>query len=266
VYEGGLNVPSFWRWPGRFPAGTDVDRIASPIDVLPTLAEACGVAAPADRPIDGTSLLPLLTGRTPASRWPDRTLFAQWHRGDVPVLYRNAAVITDRHKLVDGCELYDLVEDPGETRDVAADHPRLVASLRRQYEQWFEDVGGERGFAPPRIVVGHPDETSTLLTRQDWRVHGADGWSDQHRGHWEVRFGRAGQYRVTVEVASADEPRTAQLQLGPTGLAQTMAPGAGEAVFELDHVPEGPTNVEGWVSGSEATLSARTVRIERVGG
>ncbi|MEZ4633721.1 MAG: sulfatase-like hydrolase/transferase [Caldilineaceae bacterium] len=99
MYEGGIRVPCFWRWPGHFPAGHDVDRIAHPIDVLPTLLAACDLPMLEDLQIDGVNLLPILCNDVGPEAWPERSIFMQWHRGDLPVHYRNYAVITQRHKL-----------------------------------------------------------------------------------------------------------------------------------------------------------------------
>src|SRR5690606_32114774 len=60
VYEGGIRVPFFARWPGRFPAGAKVDALTSHLDVMPTLCELVGQPLPNDRPIDGRSVLTLL--------------------------------------------------------------------------------------------------------------------------------------------------------------------------------------------------------------
>src|SRR5207237_2224352 len=91
AFEGGTRVPFFVRWPaGKLRANTDIDRIAAHIDLPPTLLEACGGAAPAGVLIDGVSLLPLWKGEK--ALWPGRTLYFQWHRGDVPQLFRAFAV------------------------------------------------------------------------------------------------------------------------------------------------------------------------------
>ena len=82
VYEGGIRVPFFVRWPGRLQEGLKVDRIAAHIDVAPTLLELCGINRPPGVSFDGASLQPLLLGET--ENWPDRTLYVQWHRGDEP--------------------------------------------------------------------------------------------------------------------------------------------------------------------------------------
>ena len=99
AYEGGIRVPCFVRWPGQFPAGLEVDRIAAHIDITPTLLDACEVSAAAEPKLDGRSLLPLLRGE-PAAAWPERTLYFQWHRGDVPEPGRAFAARTQRFKLL----------------------------------------------------------------------------------------------------------------------------------------------------------------------
>lgn len=96
VHEGGIRVPFFVRWPGRAPAGRLVNnRIAAHIDVTPTILEACGVTRPVRVRFDGVSLVPLLGDAS--TGWPARTLFFQWHRGDVPEEGRAFAVRSERY-------------------------------------------------------------------------------------------------------------------------------------------------------------------------
>ncbi len=99
VYDGGIHVPFYVRWPGHFPAGLVVDRIAAHIDLVPTLLDACGTKPPQGVKLDGKSLLPLLTGVQTAG-WPERTLFFQWHRGDKPEPGRAFAARSQTYKLV----------------------------------------------------------------------------------------------------------------------------------------------------------------------
>ena len=99
TYEGGIHVPCYVRWPGRFPAGLVVDQIAAHIDITPTLLDACEVPAGTEPKLDGRSLLPLLRGE-PAAAWPERTLYFQWHRGDAPEFGRSFAARTKRFKLL----------------------------------------------------------------------------------------------------------------------------------------------------------------------
>lgn len=192
VYEGGTRVPCFMRWPGVVSPGTRIDRLAAHIDVVPTLLEATKTKTVAK--LDGRSLLPLLTDPQAKDSWSDRTVFLQWHRGDAPEKYRQSAVLTQRYKLVDGKELYDLEADPAETTDISTREPGPVRQLKISYDTWFEDVS-RQGYAPPRILVSK--KAPTQVTRQDRR--GTDtSWDTKRIGYWELQAVHAGPYKVTI--------------------------------------------------------------------
>ncbi len=245
VYQGGIRVPFFMRWPAQLKPGK-IDRIAAHIDVMPTLAEVCGAKPPADRKIDGRSLMPLLRGETKG--WPDRTLYTQWHRGDAPELFRACAARTQKYKLVDGKELYDLEADPGEQRDLAAQEPQVVARMRKGVEEWFKDVSSERGYDPPRIHLGAPQEPETTLTRQDWRGSRA-GWNPGDAGHWEVEVTRDGSYDLTVRFSKAAEPGSAGVAVGGFRESRKFEAGAESVLIAGAQLKRGPARVEPFVEG-----------------
>ncbi len=199
-YEGGVRVPFLMRWPGKIAPGTVVDRLAAHIDVAPTFLEMTGVKTKSK--MDGRSLLPLLSAKK--TEWKDREIFLQWHRGDEPRAFENSAVVTQRYKLVNGSELYDLETDPGESKDLAREQPERVTKLRAAYEVWFRDVSGTRGYAPPRIVFD--GQSTVLLTRQDWRGPKAT-WTPEGLGHWEVKVESAGPYDVSLLFAPSAQSR-----------------------------------------------------------
>ena len=76
VYQGGVRVPFYMRYPALLKADKDVETPAAHIDILPTLSQLCHVSVPADRKIDGRSLLPLLKGES--VDWAGRPLFFYW--------------------------------------------------------------------------------------------------------------------------------------------------------------------------------------------
>ena len=151
-HEGGSRVPLFMRLPGQINAGVDVDRLTRHFDLFPTLAEIAGADMPADIVLDGRSLVPLL--RDSSAAWPDREMFfhvgrwnkkgapGQWGRGNTDpdaAKYNGFAVRNERWRLV-GKELYDIENDPGETQDVAQQHPEVAAQLLKAFEIWWEQV------------------------------------------------------------------------------------------------------------------------------
>ena len=225
VHDGGIRSPFFVHWPARLKAGTASDRIAAHFDVMPTLLDAARVPVPAGLKLDGRSFLPLLEGRS--ADWPDRTLVLQAHRGDRPQSLHNMAVRTQRWKLVHptgfnreflpadaSFELYDLAADPMERTNLAATQPAELARLRDAYAAWFADVSTTRpdNFAPPRIVIGHDRETTTVLTRQDWRVP-ASGDTGRN-GTWLLHADREASYTVELRWPKPIEPGTIELRAG----------------------------------------------------
>jgi arylsulfatase len=142
-YQGGVRVPSFWRWPGRITPG-DRRQMAAHLDLFPTLAEVAGVRVSREvrRQWEGRSLMPALEDA--GTRWPERTLvthLGRWPSGRAEeAKYRGCAIRAGRYKLVNHRELYDLSADPAEARDLAAELPKVVARLQRRYDAWWDDV------------------------------------------------------------------------------------------------------------------------------
>ncbi|HOV74564.1 MAG TPA: arylsulfatase [Candidatus Hydrogenedentes bacterium] len=264
VYEGGIRVPCFMRWPRTWRGGQDRETLAAHIDVMPTLLDGCGFEAPRGARMDGMSLMPVL--RDPESAWPDRTLFTQWHRGNRPEPYRNCAVFNRRYKLVDGKELYDRVADPGESADIAGDHPDIVANMRKEYEAWFTDVCGQRDFSiPPRIHLGTHHENPTLLTRQDWRCE--TNWTDPRSvGYWEVKVVRSGLYDIGFEFELRTAVETARFRLGGAMREVNVPADAGACAFKGVRLERGEGRLEATVTLNGLPAGVRYVTIRRTGG
>lgn len=155
TFEGGIRMPFVASWPGRIAPGTVYRDPACLTDVLPTVAAITGGKLPSDRPIDGIDL----------SR--------AWHRGGPRrVLYHYHdwtlnAVRRGRWKLhLPGREngllppdddatplptlLYDIDRDPGETRDLADTHPRIVRRLTRLAERFDAEIQAQKDEAIAR--------------------------------------------------------------------------------------------------------------------
>ncbi|HTI52461.1 MAG TPA: arylsulfatase [Planctomycetaceae bacterium] len=143
-YQGGTRVPSFWRWPAGFAGGVDCAALTAHIDVFATLAEVAGATLndQVNQQVEGRNLLPLL--KNPKTDWPDRLLVThvgRWNRGAVAESkYVKCSIQTSRFTLVNNAELYDLRNDPGESRNVIAAHPEIVGKLRAAYEEWWQSV------------------------------------------------------------------------------------------------------------------------------
>jgi arylsulfatase A-like enzyme len=262
VYEGGIRVPCFVRWPGKIAPGRTNDRLAHAIDVYPTLCDACGITPPPSVKLDGVSLIPLWLDQ--ARDWPDRTIHFQWHRGDKPELYRNCASRNQRYKLVNGRELYDLSSDPAEAHDVAAQHPDLVARFRAEYEQWFKDVCATRGFDPPPIVIGSEHENPSELSPQDLRSDQGD--ASGAPGHWTVMVSQPGSYRFRLRCYPGHhEPSPVHLKVATTQSSAPFIDGQLEYTFDAVRLDPGPAQIRAWIDGAAPPKVMRVVTVERVG-
>jgi arylsulfatase len=144
-YQGGTRAPCFFRWPGGgIQGGAECDALSAHLDLFPTLADITGAKLPDEvkKQVEGRSLLPLL--KNPKAEWPDRTLVhhvGRWAAGKAAdSKYAKCAIQNSRFTLVNNDELYDLKADPGETKNVIAEHPEVIAKLRAAYDQWWRDV------------------------------------------------------------------------------------------------------------------------------
>lgn len=126
LYEGGIRVPFIARWPGKIPSGRVSDQVLTFWDILPTLAEIARLPVPSK--IDGISMLPALLGKKQESHD-----YLYWDYGHVRRVFKQALRAGDWKGLRVGVgsplELYNLKKDPGETKDVAAEHPEVVKKI-----------------------------------------------------------------------------------------------------------------------------------------
>lgn len=131
LYEGGIRAPMIACWPGRIQPGRTTEHISAHWDLLPTLCELAGVKAP--RSTDGISFVPTLLGR-PDQQKQHEYLYWEFHeRGKKQAIRLGnwKAIRQDLAKNPDGpIELYDLNQDIGEGRDVADQHPEVIAKIK----------------------------------------------------------------------------------------------------------------------------------------
>jgi len=150
-YNGGTRAASFWCWPGTLKPAV-VDKLACHRDIFPTLAELAGAKVPDDvaAKLDGRSLTPLLADS--AAAWPDRYVFThigRWPKGKAAESkYAGCSVRSPRYNMVSPgkgggdakWELYDLKADPGETKDIAAEHADVIKEMSAAYDKWWDEV------------------------------------------------------------------------------------------------------------------------------
>lgn len=129
VYEGGIRVPGMIRWPGHIQAGAVSAQPVIGSDYFPTALALAGVAAPADRPLDGTSLLPLFEGKPLERKTP---MYWRYHdaRGGPKIAMRRGdwKILADIE--LTKFEMYNLLNDSKEATDLCNKEPERCAELK----------------------------------------------------------------------------------------------------------------------------------------
>jgi arylsulfatase len=197
-YEGGHRAACFVRWPaGGLRKPCDLDPVTEIQDLFPTLLDLCAVPLPRGTRLDGTSLAGLLRGTT--DRLPERMLVVQY--GQTPAK-GDAAVMWDKWRLVHGTELYDLRTDPGQKKNVAAEHADVVKKMRDHYERYWAGVAPTlHDFVP--VHVGADQENPVTLSAADWADVYCDNMNDlragrNRNGPWHLLVEKDGAYEIEL--------------------------------------------------------------------
>jgi len=150
LYEGGIRVPMIVRWPDRIEAGALNATITSTIDLFPTLLELGGLPPPYHQ-LDGRSIAGELLGTVQLEEKIQYWHYPHYHRGSG--MKPASAIRKGKFKLIEwhedflsgkpAWELYDLDSDPGETRDLSADHPEILEELRMDLHKWRGEVDAQ---------------------------------------------------------------------------------------------------------------------------
>ena len=257
VYDGGHQVNFFLRWTKRLPAGRKVSQLTAHIDILPTLIDICELSGDGGQAFDGLSLADMLLGG--ADDLPERSIVIQL-QPDQPRKWHHTAVLNGRWRLVNGSELYDVDRDRAQAHDVAAEHPQVLSTLRRDYDAFWEKM--QESFAQIiSIPVGTERENPVLLSARDWhpsagRVPWKQRWLDDPQydanGYWMIDVARSGRYRIELRThpREANQPmkiERAQLNVGGKCWSTAVAAHDSSVSFEVAF-DAGPTIVSTIIS------------------
>jgi len=289
-YEGGHRVPFFLHWPeGGFTEAQDISQLSANIDFLPTLIDVCGLKVSEDVDFHGTSLKPLLVGQS--DNWPDRLVVTDSQRVEYPIKWRKSATMTNRWRLINGVELYDILTDPGQRKDIAEAHPDIVQELRKHYEEWWGTVSATFDDDCP-IVIGSEHEKISRITTHDW--HGEQcAWNQGQirqgqkcNGYWIIEIAEDGEYEFELRRWPKEEDRamtegipgeitdwyhggraihlkTAQIKIGEQEKTQAIVPKAKGVKFTFN-LKSGVTRLQTWVTDADRVpIGAYYVYAER---
>jgi arylsulfatase A-like enzyme len=174
TFEGGVRVPTLAWWPGRVPANTTRDAVAGNIDLLPTLTSLAGGSVGETPKVDGADLTSLLTGQTNVSPREAHYYFSGERLEAVRSGRWKLAITPQKEWRAQGeakqsgvgtagvPRLYDLQSDPGETTDVAGQHPDEVRRLTALTQSMTADLGAT-GNGPGVRPPGRANDPRPLL-------------------------------------------------------------------------------------------------------
>ena len=134
--------------------------------------------------------------------------------------------MTSRWRLVNGVELYDIRQDPGQENDAAGAHPDVVARLKAFYDAWWSDL--EPTFKQvPAIYLGHEAEKPVRLTGHDWITPKSTPWNQSlirkavnkpsATGYWNVKVATAGEYEIRLRRWPEEADTAIDAPLPPRG-------------------------------------------------
>jgi arylsulfatase A-like enzyme len=205
-YEGGHRVPFFIRWPdGKLTEGKDISTLTAHIDILPSLIDLCELKNVTEhKPFDGKSIKALLYNEE--SNLNERTLVVDSQRRRNLVKWRKSAVIDGDWRLVNKNQLYNLVNDPMQRKNISKEYPEITLKLQKEYNNWWNSIieegvneryayikAGSKAENPVRISAHDMHTESTLAHSQVGSLLGLNPL-----GIFKIEIIEEGDYTVSL--------------------------------------------------------------------
>ncbi len=149
VLEGGIRVPFLMQWKGKLPAGKVDDRPVISLDIHPTVLAAAGAAIDPAWKLDGVDLIPFLNGEK--SGYPHETLYWRMSANQRAVRHGDFKLVWSGQAERGG--LYDVVNDPAESKNLAKERPEDVTALQALYDDWNAQLAEPKWKPAPRAKL-----------------------------------------------------------------------------------------------------------------
>lgn len=261
LYEGGIRVPLMVRWPGRIEAGSTSGAVVGCIDLYPTILDLLGMTKPPEQTFDGVSFAPVLLGKGALPRdayftwFPHLVPGVSVRQGDWKLIRR----FQERPDLYKGTrELFNLKDDLGETKNLAAAMPEKVRQLDALIDAFVRDTGAlypkpNPAFKKPDRADGLVPKACTATVTSGALLVKADGKEAPFLGTAQVKHAGALTLMLRVKSAAGGPGRVQWMTE-----EQTEFPKTGQtAAFELSAIQE-------WQDVSVAVPVHGALRIARL--
>ncbi len=241
---------------GRYHLRTGTVSVSKGLEVMnteeTTLVDLCGLTSVKTLPLDGISLVKQLL-ENPDERL-DRTLFTHVNPNDKELTSQPSGLRNNQYRLViqkDKTELYDMIADPSQSKDITAEKPEITAALLKQYQNWFNNVSKEVKLNRPISIVGdeirlpaYESQFSGALKYKeghgwvhDWLLN----WtSPKDTIQWTVDVSDAALYEVVLEYtcSKGQTGSVVELSMGNQKTQNTLTKtNSNEMIVSPDRVP-----------------------------
>jgi arylsulfatase A-like enzyme len=206
--EGGVRSPLHIRWTKQIPPGTVVEPIGGAIDLKPTLLKMCGLTTKNADQLDGIDLSQWIRGQG-ATALPDRVLFQHWAG--------KTSARNQQYRLDTSGGLFDLLNDPGQKKEIGKEQPEIQKKLTSAVENWKREVLAQAEKQRP-FTVGYSEMPRTVLPARDGQSTGTIqrsasapncsyfiNWTKaEDRIKWSISVSQPGEYEAILWYTCAE--------------------------------------------------------------
>jgi hypothetical protein len=219
VDEGGVRSPMFIKWPREIAAGKKVERLASVIDLLPTLSDMAGIPCETEQALDGISLKNSILEEE--GEWEDRFLLNYW-RGRL-------SIRSQKYRLDPAGGLFDIEADRGQKHDLGHELPEVKLQMETAAADYQKQIDQELPKEDLRpFYLGHPALKYTQIPARDATAHGHIKRSNRYPNcsfftnwisvedslSWQVEVPEEGKFRVQLYYTCPEGDEGSLVQLG----------------------------------------------------
>ncbi len=256
--EGGVRSPMLIRWPAGIEAGTKLEVLGSALDLLPTLIEMAGIDRIGEMQLDGVSLAPVLMkdGAGASDALSNRIIYNGWKD--------KYSVRTPQWRLSTDSQLFDMKADPGQDKNVAKKHPKVLAELVGERDAWKAEMIDELGADNRPFVIADPGHSLTQIPARDGIPHGNvtrsnkfpndsffSNWiSTDDKIVWTAEVAESGNFDVELfyTCSESNVGSTIELSFGESRLTGKVEAAAESPLLgsDEDRSPRGESYTQNW--------------------
>ena len=161
--EGGTRSPMIISWKGNIPSGKKVSKIASGIDLLPTLIDISGIKVKPKNKLDGVNLKQLIYQND--ADWQERYIYNYW-RGRLSLRSQNFRLDNENN-------LYNMNDDPNQLNNVSKTYKEIFEVMKKAKIEWKKELLANINLKDKRaFIIGHPELKNTQIPARDAKANG----------------------------------------------------------------------------------------------